>query len=177
MPVFALLPTVAGTASSHPHALWQSVAQAWAAQQPGQPCPLAHWTADAAMAAFTPALPSLPALSSLPAGSVFWLPTPASASAGERAQEQACRQQLMHAMATGHLTSLRVLYGTQTQQCAALLECLQQPAIAPDPTAPLDATQHAHTNGLRCRECLDPASEQRLFSRLLGQNARSGSGS
>lgn len=165
----ALLPlaTVAGTASSQPQALWQRVAQAEAAAIGSAPCPppvdarlLAHWTAAA----------QLP----IPSGQVFWLPTPASACAAERALEQACRQQLMQDAMDGR-TCLRVLYGPPAQQLRALQECLQAlriqdaEAVAPGSgSAAGSALPHGHAPHLRCRECVDPASEQRLFSRLLG---------
>lgn len=169
------LTTVAGTASSQPQALWQRVAQAGAAAIDGTPCPpdgrtppssfvdaglLAHWTAQAQQP--------------LPTGQVFWLPTPASAGTAERALEQACRQQLMQDAMDG-TTCLRVLYGAPAQQLRALLECLQALAVQQTETSSLrsgpdvaSALQHGHAPNLRCRECVDPASEQRLFSRLLG---------
>jgi len=169
------LATVAGTASSQPQALWQRVTQAEAAATGSTPCPpggpvpsvspvdarlLVHWTA----AVQRP----------VPTGQVFWLPTPASACAAERALEQACRQQLMQDAMDG-TTCLRVLYGAPAQQLRALLECLQALAVQQTETSSLrsgpdvaSALQHGHAPNLRCRECVDPASEQRLFSRLLG---------
>lgn len=169
------LATVAGTASSQPQALWLRVAQAEAAAIGSTPCPpdgrppsspfvdarlLVHWTAAA----------QLP----VPSGQVFWLPTPASAGTAERALEQACRQQLMQDAMDG-CTCLRVLYGPPGQQLRALQECLQalqiQDAEAAAPgsgSAAGSALPHGHAPHLRCRECVDPASEQRLFSRLLG---------
>lgn len=169
------LATVAGTASSQPQALWQRVAQAGAAATDGAPCPpdgrpspspfvdaglLAHWTAEAQQP--------------MPTGQVFWLPTPASADAAERALEQACRQLLMQDAMDG-TTCLRVLYGAPAQQLRALLECLQALAAQLPNTAALgsgpdvdSALRHGHASDLRCRECVDPTSEQRLFSRLLG---------
>ena len=121
---------------------------------------LAYWTAQAQQP--------------LPTGQVFWLPTPASAGTAERALEQACRQQLMQDAMDG-TTCLRVLYGAPAQQLRALLECLQALAVQQTETSSLrsgpdvaSALQHGHAPNLRCRECVDPASEQRLFSRLLG---------
>lgn len=177
------LATLAGTASSQPLALWQGVVQANAPVDAGL---LNHWTAAEGLAP--------------PRGQVFWLPTPASASAQERALEQHCRQQLMQDAMDGH-TSLRMLYGAPAQQLRALRECLQllaQKAMAataaPPNTSTADANtrteanagtrtnadsaallatalQHGHAPSLRCRDCLDPASEQRLFSRLLAGRA------
>lgn len=155
------LPTLAGTASSQPLALWQGVVQANAtAIDNTLAAPNASvdanqldlWTAAEGL---TP-----------PRGQVFWLPTPASASAQERALEQRCRQQLMQDAMDGH-TSLRVLYGTPAQQLRALRECLQ--LLAQETMAA--ALPHGHAPSLRCRECVDPASEQRLFSRLLAGRA------
>ena len=179
------LATLAGTASSQPLALWQGVVQANAPVDAGL---LNHWTAAEGLAP--------------PRGQVFWLPTPASASAQERALEQHCRQQLMQDAMDGH-TSLRVLYGAPAQQLRALRECLQLLAqearaavAAPPNTSTADATthsaanagagtgtnadstallaaalQHGHAPSLRCRDCVDPTSEQRLFSRLLAGRA------
>lgn len=143
------LATLAGTASSQPQALWQGVVQANAPVDAGL---LNHWTAAEGL---TP-----------PRGQVFWLPTPASASAQERALEQRCRQQLMQDAMDGH-TSLRVLYGAPAQQLRALRECLQ--LLAQETMAA--ALPHGHAPSLRCRECVDPVSEQRLFSRLLAGRA------
>lgn len=175
-PPSPLQATLAGTAMAH--RLWQAGcppphAEAPAAQQPATfpaGCTLTHWTAA----------PDLPA----PTGLVFWLPTPAAASAEERALEQSCRSQLMQA-AMGSRTQLLVLYGAPPQQWRALCDCLQvqaSAAMAPSNSAPpaapsahasaMDsAAWHGHAPGLRCRECLDPASEQRLFSRLLASGA------
>lgn len=177
------LATVAGTASSLPLALWQGVVQAASAAGSAASAPqnaivdarsallLGHWTAAEGLAP--------------PVGQVFWLPTPASASAQERALEQTCRQQLMQDAMDGR-TSLRVLYGAPTQQLRALRECLQllaQEGDAAQSTAATRSTdaasaaslaaalQHGHAPNLRCRDCVDPASEQRLFSRLLGERA------
>ncbi|MEG3001201.1 MAG: hypothetical protein RR855_11690 [Comamonas sp.] len=178
------LATVAGTASSQPQALWQGVVQVEAATGSATPAPqnalvdapldtslLGHWTAAEGLAP--------------PAGQVFWLPTPASASAEERTLEQTCRQQLMQDAMDGR-TSLRVLYGAPAQQLRALRECLQllaQEGDAAQSTAAARSTdadsaaslatalQHGHAPQLRCRDCVDPASEQRLFSRLLGERA------
>ncbi len=171
------LSTVAGTASSQPQALWLRMVQAEAAAIGSTPCPpdggvpsrapvdahlLAHWTAQVQRP--------------MPTGQVFWLPTPASACAAERALEQACRQQLMQDAMDG-TTCLRVLYGAPAQQQRALLECLQALPTQQTEAASLhrgpdaaSALQHGHAPYLRCRECVDPASEQRLFSRLLGDN-------
>lgn len=179
-----LLAAVAGTASSLPLALWQGVVQAASAagsaasapqnaivDAPGSAFLLGHWTAAEGGAP--------------PVGQVFWLPTPASASAEERALEQTCRQQLMQDAMDGR-TSLRVLYGAPAQQLRALRECLQLLAQEGDAAQSKTATrstdaasaaslaaalQHGHAPNLRCRDCVDPASEQRLFSRLLGERA------
>lgn len=170
---------VAGTASSQPFALWQLWTQAQAAELlsaaecASTAIALTHWTAPAA---------TDPLVSAMPAGPVFWLPTPANATPNEYAAEMVCRQQLMHATMNGH-THLRVLYGPPEQQLRALQECLlamkqeainllnSSPALLPDADAVSRAGKlaaaHGHAAYLRCRECVDPASEQRLFSRLL----------
>jgi hypothetical protein len=158
---------LAGTASSTPQHLAQAMEEAWAAQYPDQPCPLACWTAPHPEADALPRLPLPPGLHS-----VYWLPTPTSASAQDKALEQHCRTQLMAYVQAGGM--LRVLYGLPQHQYAALWECLQawQSTASGSHTdsamtAPDTAQQHGHAPGLRCRECLDPDSERRLFSRLL----------
>lgn len=162
---------LAGTASSAPQHLAQAMEVAWAVQYPGRPCPLPYplacWTAPHPDADAHPKLPLPPGLHS-----VYWLPTPASASAQDKAQEQHCRTQLMAYVQAGGM--LRVLYGLPQHQYAALWECLQawQSTASGNNTdnamAAADTAQlHGHAPGLRCRECLDPDSERRLFSRLL----------
>ncbi|MDR2326887.1 MAG: hypothetical protein LBE51_16005 [Acidovorax sp.] len=164
---------LAGTASSAPQHLAQAMEVAWAAQYPGLPCPLPYplacWTAPHADADAHPKLPLPPGLHS-----VYWLPTPTSASAQDKAQEQHCRTQLMAYVQAGGM--LRVLYGLPQHQYAALWECLQawqttacdSGSNTGSAMATTDTAQpHGHAPGLRCRECLDPDSERRLFSRLL----------
>lgn len=161
---------IAGTALAAPHALWH----AWQ-----HPPPEALSAAAVALPAvlYWTAAPGQP----VPAGWVFWLPTPSHASPAERALEQDCRSQLMQATMAG-TTQLQVLYGAPHHQMRALRDCLAawsavtaaKPA-SPEtsPSAPSDGSSspHGHAPGLRCRECLDPASEQRLFSRLLAAPA------
>ena len=76
---------------------------------------------------------------------------------------------------TERLQSLGLTAADVSQQLRALLECLQALAVQQTETSSLrsgpdvaSALQHGHAPNLRCRECVDPASEQRLFSRLLG---------
>lgn len=159
--------TLAGTSSSPALALWQRWNASQAAPSPGaisgaSAITLHHWEAAPELA--------------VPGGCVLWLPTPAQANANERALEQACRNQWMPAITTGS-TSVQVLYGGPQQQWQALQHCLEALADAmaaiPEamPLAAATPTLHGHAPGLRCRECLDPGSEQRLFSRLLARDA------
>ena len=159
--ILAPLATVAGTASTQPHALHQQLTARWATVHGQERFPLQHWTAQAHMA--------------LPAGTVYWLPTPAQAPTEERALEQACRSQWMASM--GQNNVLRLLYGNRPHQLEALWRCLQdarttQAARSGDAARTIDlVTLHGHRPGLRCIECVDPSSEQRLFSRLLQKRA------
>lgn len=158
----APLCTLAGTPGSGPQALWLRLQARWRAHAPDRPFPLACWTANATD-------------DPLPPGDWCWLPTPAQAPAAERHLELHCRQRLMEQIeAQG--SSLRVLYGLPQHQETALWELLlaltegaastaNPAAVATDPAA---GNGHLHAPGLRCRECLDPDSERRLFSRLLG---------
>lgn len=153
---------LAGTSASAPQALAGQMAAAWTRQYPRASCPLACWTAT------DTALPLPPGLHTL-----FWLPTPASAAAAEKALEQHCRTRLMDYVQAGG--TLRLLYGLPQHQQAALWECLQawqaaaRQALLPDHDA---LQQHSHAAGLRCRECLDPDSERKLFSGLLTAQPR-----
>lgn len=174
---------LAGTITSAPQTLAQTMQAAWARQYPGTPCPLACWTADHGAEIGTginadASAATLPLTAAL--HTVYWLPTPPSAPAYDQALEQRCRTQLMAYVQAGGM--LRLLYGLPQHQQTALWECLQtwqatnaSHRAAPDMTAAATPAgpdmasppRHGHAPGMRCRECLDPDSERRLFSHLL----------
>ena len=174
--------TVAGTASSQPAAQclqWQ----AWGVEQGMAPEVIARlqaWTAPA-HAAPPAELPSATDTHfAFPSGLVFWLPTPSTASASERSLEQQVRSALLNASMAGN-TTLRVVYGLPHQQTRLLresmLEWLQSSDTTPQAPEPLETEgwarglRHGHLPSLRCRECADPDSEQKLFSSLLQKRA------
>lgn len=72
--------------------------------------------------------------------------------------EDAWRTELLHGRSP---RLLHLLHGSSAQQVAQIVAMLT-PAR---PSAPAP-TNHNHGRGLRCSECLDADSEQKLFSRL-----------
>ena len=165
--------TVAGTAASQPAAQWLQWQQ-WCVEQGMAPDVMARlqaWTATAA------ADGSASSANAVPTGLVFWLPTPASASAAERALEQQVRSILLTASMAGS-TTLRVVYGLPHQQTRLLregmlewLQSTQSASSTPAENAWMRSLRHGHLPSLRCRECADPDSEQKLFSSLLQKRA------
>lgn len=95
------------------------------------------------------AWPSEPPTNSI----VLWALLPGHPSLSESALEQRWRQQLSQGH---HALTVQMLYGSAAQQAAQLA-----------PWIPQRNRANADTDGDDCWECLDAASEQKLFQHLL----------
>lgn len=84
---------------------------------------------------------------------VLWALLPHPHTSSEGALEQRWRQQLSQGQ---HACTVHMLYGNAAQQAKQLAPWIQQASDA-----------HSAADSAECWECLDAASEQKLFQHLL----------